>query len=936
MKKFFLSVILMMFLLQAVDAQVPQGIKYQAVARNAIGNILPNQAVNIRLSILQGSVNGSIIYTETHSKTTNAIGLFDLVIGQGTVMAGTFASINWKNGPYYLMVELDPSGGNMYQTLGTAQFMSVPYAFYSEESGSTMTAGNGINITNGIISNTLPDQAVTLNAGAGISVGGTYPNFNISNTAADQVINLVSGSGIQVSGSYPSFSISNTSQNETHTGDATGSAALSVIKIRGRDVSNTAPADGQVLKWNATSLAWEPKPDDNNGGTLNGTGSGTQLAYWNGPNTLSGNSNLFWDNTNFRLGLGTSTPGQQLEITQNFKLPLSGISAGNIYKGSNLFIHNYGTGNMFCGESAGNLNLTGTNNSGIGYMTLNSLSSGTNNSAFGSNALKNNNIGARNTSLGSNALLANITGNDITVAGYGADVNVDGLSNSTAIGSGATITASNQVVLGNSSITSLICKGVYASSTSVVPNVYVSSSGQVMRSTVSDLIHGGGSMNCLAFWTAPTGISSNANLLWDNTNERLGVGTGSPDSKLHVAGLIHSSSGGIKFPDNTIQTTASSGDGYSLNADDGNPLDAVYVNNAGNVGLNTTSAAWMMDIDGRSTTEADDAVIRLNAKWNPQLLMDIGSNSADAKIRFRYSGTDLWSIVYDGSADALDFRKQATTVLYLNSSQNVGIGTNAPNQQLELTGNFRLPPSTAAVGNIYKGPNIFLHNCGTANTFLGIYSGNQVLTGTNNAAAGFNSLHAISSGNCNTAFGSGALDQHTTGHFNTAIGNSALHTLTTGSSNTAIGYQADVSSGSLTNATAIGGGAVVNANNKVRIGSSLVTVIEGQVAWSYPSDRRLKEDILDLPLGLDFVKKLRPVQYRTRTDTRLSMGFIAQDIESLLGADYGVVTIAPDENHTLGMRYTDLIAPMVKAIQEQQKLIEQLQAEVERLKQNRE
>jgi len=133
-----------------------------------------------------------------------------------------------------------------------------------------------------------------------------------------------------------------------------------------------------------------------------------------------------------------------------------------------------------------------------------------------------------------------------------------------------------------------------------------------------------------------------------------------------------------------------------------------------------------------------------------------------------------------------------------------------------------------------------------------------------------------------------------------------------------------VVTGNLTNATAIGYNATVNASNKVRIGNNAVTVIEGQVGWSFPSDLRIKKEIGDIDYGLEFVKQLRPVQYKLKEgNDRTDFGFIAQDIEALLGTGYNILNIGEDEERTLSLRYTDLIAPMVKAMQEQQEIIEQ-------------
>ena len=116
-------------------AQVPQGINYQAVVRDGGGNELVNQAVSLRMTILQN--NTSTVYQETHSVTTNDFGLVNIVIGQGTVTQGTFNAIDWSTGNYFAQTEVDVTGGTNYALMGSQQLMSVPYALYAESAGST-------------------------------------------------------------------------------------------------------------------------------------------------------------------------------------------------------------------------------------------------------------------------------------------------------------------------------------------------------------------------------------------------------------------------------------------------------------------------------------------------------------------------------------------------------------------------------------------------------------------------------------------------------------------------------------------------------------------------------------------------------------------------------------------------------------------------------
>jgi hypothetical protein len=120
-------------------AQLPQGIRFEGLARDVDGNLLANQRISLRLSILSGSISGSAVYSETHQDTTSAAGMFDVLIGMGIQESGTFRAIDWGSGSYYLKVEMDPQGGNNYDYVGTSTFNAVPYALYAQK------AGNGFN-----------------------------------------------------------------------------------------------------------------------------------------------------------------------------------------------------------------------------------------------------------------------------------------------------------------------------------------------------------------------------------------------------------------------------------------------------------------------------------------------------------------------------------------------------------------------------------------------------------------------------------------------------------------------------------------------------------------------------------------------------------------------------------------------------------------------
>ncbi|MCW3128340.1 MAG: hypothetical protein JWO03_3998 [Bacteroidetes bacterium] len=109
----------------------PQGIRYQTMVRDAGGQAIPNAMVSARFTIHDGGPGGAIIYSETQTVVTNAFGTFSIVVGGGSIITGTFNTINWSTGNKYLQVEIDPAGGNSYIDMGTGSLLSVAYALYT-------------------------------------------------------------------------------------------------------------------------------------------------------------------------------------------------------------------------------------------------------------------------------------------------------------------------------------------------------------------------------------------------------------------------------------------------------------------------------------------------------------------------------------------------------------------------------------------------------------------------------------------------------------------------------------------------------------------------------------------------------------------------------------------------------------------------------------
>ncbi len=256
----------------------------------------------------------------------------------------------------------------------------------------------------------------------------------------------------------------------------------------------------------------------------------------------------------------------------------------------------------------------------------------------------------------------------------------------------------------------------------------------------------------------------------------------------------------------------------------------------------------------------------------------------------------------------------------LDGSHNTGVGN------LSLfynTSGYR----NTAIGNT----SLFENTIGYFNVALGNWALKGNKEGNYNTGIGSFSLQN-SIGEGNTAIGAFALRSDSLGSQNTAIGYAAGITISSGNDNTFLGYNADAVAENISNVMALGADAKVNTSNKVRIGNTNISVIEGQVAWSNPSDRRLKESIVYTSrLGLDFINGLKTVSYNyiaDKNNTRYD-GFIAQDIEKLM-TDLNIPFsgLKKSDDGMLSLAYSGFVMPLVNAIQEQQKEIESLKEEL--------
>lgn len=217
-----------------------------------------------------------------------------------------------------------------------------------------------------------------------------------------------------------------------------------------------------------------------------------------------------------------------------------------------------------------------------------------------------------------------------------------------------------------------------------------------------------------------------------------------------------------------------------VNADDGNKL-YICADDGVDGEWQPLVGSWEQQNPGGSP----NVIIDTDAQGDP-IYVGIGTTNPTGRL----------TVVGEGNTNStfsLKVTNSATTNIFaVRDDGKVGIGTTAPNEQLELTGNLRLPATTATTGIIFSGTYPFIHSFGsTSNTFLGVQAGNLTMTGLGlNTALGNNALSSNTTGSANTAIGGTALANNTVGIGNLAVGYSAMIKNTSGNQNTALGSNA--------------------------------------------------------------------------------------------------------------------------------------------------
>ena len=319
------------------------------------------------------------------------------------------------------------------------------------------------------------------------------------------------------------------------------------------------------------------------------------------------------------------------------------------------------------------------------------------------------------------------------------------------------------------------------------------------------------------------------------------------------------------------------------------------------------------------------------------------------------SGTTRWSI-YGNSVSSSSF---PSSLNFIGTTNAAALRFRVNDQQSGII-DFS-PTGLTAFG--YKAGSA-IYSAGQSNTAFGYYAlrktsdgdlncafGFQALdsnvSGSLNCAFGVNSLRVTTAGTNNSAFGAYTLDHNTSGFYNTALGYAALAANVTGDYNTAIGNNAGQGN-TYSNSTSIGNAAPTVDNNRIRLGNASIIGVGAQIGWTSYSDSRIKTNVQANVPGLDFIKKLRPVTYKFDIHTQNKItgayddseypekydiekitqtGFIAQEVETAaqeIGYDFSGISLPSNDKDLYGLRYAEFVVPLVKAVQEQQVMIEDM------------
>jgi hypothetical protein len=592
----------------------------------------------------------------------------------------------------------------------------------------------------------------------------------------------------------------------------------------------------------------------------------------NNTNTAIGNTSLQGQDD----GYGNTTLGIWTMKVNNGGFNNTSIGA---YALQNI---NTGNDNTAIGNYAMLNSTTGNFNTATGSLALSANTStantGSYNVANGYRALPFNQTGSYNVGVGYSALNSNTTGTNNTAIGNQANVSTGSLTNATAIGNAAIVSGSNQIQLGNSSVTLVKTSGGITSGGTLTANAGVFSS-----TTISGNASLGGTLTANAGVFSSTTISGNAS----------------------ISGTL-SVTGDAEFNSDNIINGKKIGRGAGgLLSNTVFGANALFSNTTGEENVAIGNDALLSNTIGSYNVAMGNGSLRGN-------ISGIGNTALGAN--------SLYSNTSGAGNTALGLEN-----LYYNTigEDNFASGIYSLKNNISGSSNF-------ASGYV----SLLTNTAGNDNIAIGYYNMAYNVSGNSNVSLGFSALKYNTTGSGNVALGYGSLNRNISGSSNISLGTIALCLLNSGSNNVAIGNEAGYYTESGSNNLLLGNQAYTSTtttSDQIVLGNSSISSLRAQVtSITALSDRRDKTDIQIITEGIDFIKQLKPVTFtwNTRDKAKVgikSAGFIAQDLlalqkASLIGTNLDLVS--EDNPEKLEARYNNLLPVMVKAIQDQQVIIE--------------
>lgn len=414
------------------SAQSPEKMKYQAVIRDSNGHIVTNQAIGMQISIIQGDLPGTVIFTETQSLLSNAQGLTSTEIGTGSVVLGDFSTINWANGPYFLQIETDPTGGTNYTLTGTNQLLSVPYAMHAKTADSLSTNVHILSDADGDtkiqVEESPNDDIIRYDLAGTEFFRMDSGRLEILNTGSSVFIGEGAGANDSFN-NHRSVALGHQALEANTTGSVNVAVGWKALHSNQTGYSNVAVGTGALL-YNTSGYR--------NVGVGPGVLKDNTIGHQNtaiGNDALQNNTTGIWNQAFGSLALEENTTGSYNIAIGVLALANNTTGEENMAIGINALRSNTtGSGNTALGYASMISNTTGVSNTAHGYLALSTNTTGNHNTAVGKNASDNNYDGQRNTSVGSGALQLNYSGNDNTAIGFTALSENNFGDNNTAVG----------------------------------------------------------------------------------------------------------------------------------------------------------------------------------------------------------------------------------------------------------------------------------------------------------------------------------------------------------------------------------------------------------------------------------------------------------------------------------------------------------------------